>query len=440
MTVRLSSGPRAIVATLKTALAPRILSLAAPVLAGLMLASDQAMAEIRDLGPGDDLQAAARAAAPGDVLRLAPGDYRSVRIGGARPGAEVRIVGPEDGPPARFWSLTVRNSENLTLENLAVWPEPGSNQRRGPLVQTTGKTRRITFRNLDIRAAEDAGDYMAWSKEDWNDNRWGGVYLRGVEDAIEDSTLTGTRFAIASTGPRDRVIDNTVLGFSGDAMRGLGDGSIYRGNRVQDCVKIDGNHDDAFQSWSRGPDGKPGRGAVDGLVIEANTILEWTGPEDHPLRCQLQGIGLFDGMFDNIVIRNNVISVSAYHGITVGGGKGVTVVNNTVLSAGKPRRDRPWISVWKHRNGTPPSDVHVANNIAPDVRIIKTARGVVQSANLIAPYPGMVLKAPYAGDFSPLPDGAAVGTADPRFAPETDMTGARRPADGAPDIGAVELR
>ena len=41
---------------------------------------------------------------------------------------------------------------------------------------------------------------------------------------------------------------------------------------------------------------------------------------------------MFDGMYDGVKIRNNVIQASGYHGITITGALNSEVVNNTVLN------------------------------------------------------------------------------------------------------------
>ena len=263
-----------------------------------------------------------------------------------------------------------------------------------------------------------------------------GVYLRGPDNALIGSTVTGTAFAISTTGPRARVIANRILGFSGDAIRGLGDEGVFRGNWVQDAVSINGNHDDAFQSWSTGPNG-PGSGIVQGVTLEDNVFLEWASPLESPLRGHLQGIGLFDGPYTDVVIRNNIIAVTAYHGIAVSGGLNVTIENNTVFNPLRPGRTEPWISVGPHKDGRPPEDVVVANNMMPRLRLgdVPDSQKTV-SQNVVSLYPAQLLEAPYAGDFRPRAESPLLGAGDPAFSPPQDQAGVPRPA--APAIGALE--
>lgn len=370
---------------------------------------------------------------PGDVLLLGPGDYGVVEIARVDLGGPLTIRGPE-GAPARFAAISIRRSAGITLERLAIWPDTSDQKLRG--VRADKQSRGIVLRNLDIRGREDARDYLRWSRADW-EAAGGGVLLEGPDSAIEASMLTGTRFAIAMTGPNARVDGNVVRGFAGDGLRGLGDGSVFRYNRVQDCVKINDNHDDGFQSWSRGKDGRSGGGVVKGLVLEGNTILEWTGPADHPLRCSLQGIGLFDGMFQDLTIVNNTISVSAPHGIAVAGGINVVITNNTLVHPWQAGKKSPWIRVGPHKNGTPSRNVIVANNAAPSVSVARDTEGkAAVGNNVVMRYPARDLRAPYAGDFRPKPGSGLIGAAQGALSPPRDCAGRPRPMQ--PAIGACE--
>ena len=400
----------------------------APAVEGISDGSDQAP------WPSLDVALSSGSVAPGDEVRLAPGEYGDVMIAGALFPALI-LIRPDQPGTVHATSLQVNQSSNLVIEGLLVWPE-GPNPNT--LIHVRADAAAIIFRGLDVRSVEDAATYPMWSLRDWEARRHDGVLLNGPDNALLDSQLTGLYFAIAATGPRARVAGNLVLGFSGDGMRGLGDGSVFEGNRVQDCVQIDDNHADAFQSWSRGPNGRPGEGTVEGLVLRQNTLVEWAQPIDNPLRCDLQGIGLFDGMFRNLVIENNLIVVSAYHGIAVTGGLGVTIIHNTLVNPRQPGADRPWLSVTPHKDGQLSADVTVANNLAPQFRFLEIdPAGMFEASNVVSPYPAQVLVAPYAGRFDPRPGGALVDAGDLQHTSSFDILG--HPRDARPDIGAFEV-
>lgn len=408
-----------------------------PFLLALFLAGPAAA---RDLivapGAGQEgypsIGAALKAAAGGDRVLLAEGSYGAVAIRRARFKTPV-VIAPQPGAVVHASSIHIRDSAGLTLRGLNVWPTaPGT---RGKLVHAVGDTARIRIEGMDLRGAPDAPDsYMTWTLDDWT-NAWapGGIYLDGADSAAIGNSLTGVGFGITTSGPRAEVRGNLIRGFSGDGMRGLGDGSVFAQNRVQDAVKVSKNHDDGFQSWARDRDAG-GRKVVSGITLENNVIIEWTGPADHPLRGTLQGIGLFDGIYKDFVIRNNLILISAWHGISLYGAENATVVNNTVLAPGGAPGDRPWIQVGASKRGDDPGGNVVANNLAMKYRKIPGA----QKRNVVARYPAQLLRDPAGGDFRPIPGGPIAGTADPAVAPESDLLGRTRRAGTGPDFGALE--
>lgn len=372
---------------------------------------------------------------PGDTVYLTGGEYGKGLIRNVEFSAPVTIR-PMEGKQAHFDFLVIYKSRNLHFSDLRVWPRSFP-VGRPILVETGYETSDFVFSGLDLRGGVDAGTYPGWGREEWENRKVNGIMLRGPRGKVLDSQFTGLDFAISTLADDAVVMGNIITGFSGDGIRSLGDRSVVRNNLIRDCVAIDQNHDDGFQSWSGGP--KPGTGNLDRLTIEANIILEWTGPKDHPLRCELQGIGLFDGTFSNLLIRNNLVVVSAYHGISVYGANRTTISNNTVIHPVLPSGNRPWIMVNNHGNGTPSRDVTVANNLAMHY-ILKPVKGLfVNRRNQVISYPARLFANPAAGDYRPIAGGPLSGAADPRYAPPTDLLGIARPLGTGPTLGAFEV-
>ncbi|MGL6211543.1 MAG: choice-of-anchor Q domain-containing protein, partial [Paracoccaceae bacterium] len=169
--------------------------------------------------------------------------------------------------------------------------------------------------------------------------------------------------------------------------------------------------------------------------------IEWNGKPDHPLRCSLQGIGLFDGFYDDLVISNNLVSVTAYHGIAVNGVRGAKIVNNTVVHALGHTKAEPWIAVSPHKNGTPSTDVLVANNVAMRYMGSSNASNRVEfRSNSVIGTPGAVFESPSAFDYRPRAESGFIDTADKASAPPVDMLGKARPSGIAPDRGSYEIQ
>lgn len=369
----------------------------------------------------------------GDTLQLLSGEYGEVVISKAMFDTPVTIA-PAQGAQVHLSGLKIDRSRNLTFRDLAVWP---LNAGKGHIIKTDGNSSGMVFDNLEIRSRADAESYPGWSQEDWIASKRAGILLSGPDSALLNSRLTGLAFAIGATGARARIEGNVVRGFSGDGARVLGDGSVFSGNRIEDCVQVDKNHADGFQSWSRGPDGRSGKGTVHGLRIENNSIREWVNPTLSPLRCSLQGIGMFDGMYEDVIIRNNLVEVSAPHGITIAGGRRVDVSYNTVINNRAVHRKFPWIGVMPHKNKTQSEDVVIANNITTMLRYSRdSGLRTTVSGNITGMAPTRILMDPAHGDFRPRANGAADGHADPHFKLPTDLLGHARGAK--PDMGALE--
>lgn len=377
----------------------------------------------------------AGAVSAGDEIALQAGNHGKITIKGVRFNRAVTIR-PATGAQARITGLVVDRSENLIFDGLQVWPDQPPPAETGHMILATGSTQGITFRNLDVRGRENAQTYPGWSRGTWLKARRAGILLRGAQSAVLSSTFTGLGGGIGVTGKGARIEGNVIRGFSQDGINVTTDNVVVRGNRIEDCIKLDDHHDDGIQAWSVGADGRPGTGTLKNLTIENNIILEWRGRTAPALVCDLQGIGLFDGMFDGLRIRNNLVMVSAYHGISVYGGINSTITNNTVLHRDEAGVDRPWIGVFSHKDKRPSRRIVVANNIAPKYNLTKETQSLTNRQNLVERYPARRLEAPYAGDFTPKVDGGLVDAAAPTHAPARDLFGHLRGAK--PDLGAVE--
>lgn len=375
----------------------------------------------------------AGAVSGGDEIVLLAGNHGNVAIKGARFNKAVTIRAAT-GAKARMTQLVVDQSRNLVFDGLQIWPE--KQVEKGHLIRATPNTEGIIFRNLDVRGRADAARYRSWPVQTWRSIKTAGILLRGTRSAVLNSTFTGLGGGIGVTGKEARIEGNVIRGFSHDGINVTTDNVVVRGNHISDCIKIDDNHDDGIQAWSVGQDGRPGRGTLKNLIIENNIILEWRGQNAPALTCALQGIGLFDGMFDGLHIRNNLVVVSAYHGISVYGGINSVITNNTVLHRNEVGVDRPWIGVFNHRDKRPSRRMVVANNIAPKYSLAKESQSLTNRQNLVERYPARRLEAPYDGDFTPKADGGLVGAAAPTHAPKRDLFGRVRGAN--PDLGAIE--
>lgn len=342
------------------------------------------------------------------------------------------------GQTAQVEMIGVTNSSNIIMRDFKVWAM-SANAGSGPLIRTYASSSNITIANLDVRSVADAGDYLTWSKTTWQANKRLGILLQGSNNSAIGNRLTATYHAIQTDGRNGSIIGNIIDGFSGDATRALGDDNVVRGNKMQNCFQIDANHADGVQSWSRGPTGTPGAGTVYNLTIENNKIYEWTASAPNALRCKLQGVGMFDGMFDGTVIDNNVVAVTGYHGISVAGALNTKIIHNTVVSASGQATTYPWIKISPHKNGTGSSNVTVANNVTNKIAAYTNAtRNNLAVNNIVVKNAAAEFTSVANQDFTLLATAKSANAGVATYATPVDILGVARPRGAAPDAGAYE--
>lgn len=373
----------------------------------------------------------------GDHVYLQDGYHGDLVINGMHFTSDVTIE-PAPGATAQVDTIDVRDASHLVIKGLKAWPlVPDPNAVA--VVRTYADASDITFANLDVRSLPTAVNFVQWNLAAWNTNKISGFLMDGTRITATGNRVTGVYHGVQSFGAYGLIENNIVDGFAADGMRAMGDNSVVRGNKVQNCFQIDSNHADGFQSWSRGANGAPGAGTLHNLRIERNKILEWTLKATNPLRCHLQGIGMFDGIYEDVTIANNVIAVGAYHGIAVAGANRLLITQNTVAEIDGKIVNYPWIKVNKDKSGTPPTNVTVANNSTASLQVFaNTTRNIVVSNNTVVKAPAREYASIAAQDFDLLPGAISANAGTKTYATPADIAGAARPKGVAPDAGAYE--
>ncbi|MEE4240671.1 MAG: right-handed parallel beta-helix repeat-containing protein [Desulfopila sp.] len=238
----------------------------------------------------------------------------------------------------------------------------------------TGPVHSIKVSGCKLYSTASSG---SWSREDWNSKAKNGISVDGTDMTVSHNSLTNVNFGISVGASHSLIEWNRIENFSGDGLRGLGDHTVFQYNTIKNCYDVNDNHDDGFQSWSVGADGKVGTGVVTGIVLRGNTIINYEDSRQ-PFRGALQGIGCFDGMFKDWTVEKNIIKVDHWHGISLYGAINVVIQNNIVTDLNAERPGPPWIWLRDHKNGTPPRDSLVMCNVAPSVRTDSGPNNVVQ--------------------------------------------------------------
>ncbi len=378
---------------------------------------------------------------PGDTVFLRTGYYGGLTLVGRRNTQPITIAAAPGHTP-RLSHINIRESRNWRLSGLSVSPSHAPVYNRQPIVRIGPESEDVT---LEDSVIESVGDSSGWTKEDWGEKAANGIALDGTRLTIRNNTVRNVNHGLANFANHTKIIGNSIVNFGGDGIRTLGNHAVIRSNTIKNCYKISDNHDDGIQSWSRGESGKVGAGEVVDVVLSGNKIIEHENP-DHPLRCHLQGIGLFDGTYVDWVIENNLIVINHWHGITVLGARNVRVVNNTVFTPGPGKPGPAWITIARHKNGTPPENSVMANNLAQSFNLkgfgknrIATSRvGLVMKNNRVVREPDAFFENTAALDFRPKAGGPAMDQGSAEFSPKTDIRGMQRPAGDGVDLGAFE--
>jgi len=133
------------------------------------------------------------------------------------------------------------------VDGLIIGAEYNSSYHKNSLLFTGKKASYIKIKNTIIYTKE---DITGWTKTDWNNNVSPGVIFKGTFCSIEGSTVKNIRTGIQFEGSDCSAINNKIMNFAGDGMRGLADKVIFEYNLIQDNYVIDNNHDDGFQAWT----------------------------------------------------------------------------------------------------------------------------------------------------------------------------------------------
>ncbi|WP_269539388.1 choice-of-anchor Q domain-containing protein [Cerasicoccus fimbriatus] len=374
----------------------------------------------------------------GDTILLMSGDHGAINLYGWYNTGEITIeAAPGETPVLQKWIL--KGGKNWTLRGLTISAEPYGTPGTGQLVSFEGHgwhgpASQCTIEDSEIYTVD---DISSWTATDWTSTAASGIKLYGDDMTARGNLVRNISFGIAVGGDDGLVEYNEVINFSGDGLRGLGDYGVFQYNLVMNCYDVDGNHDDGFQSWAD-DGGGPGSGVRYGIELRGNIFIETDDPT-RALNGPLQGIGCFDGMFEDWVIENNVVAIDQWHGITLLGATDCTIVNNTVVDLGI-RSNRPWIEIGPHKNGSPSTGNVINNNITRQVRD-RTTGGVTQSNNIIIDIPSY---STYfidhtVNDYRLVSGSPAIDAGTSSSAPADDLMGDPRPQGSGYDVGAYEF-
>ncbi|MCB9355318.1 MAG: right-handed parallel beta-helix repeat-containing protein [Lewinellaceae bacterium] len=289
-----------------------------------------------------------------------------------------------------------------------------------------GPTSHIEIKGCDVYSTQ-----TPWTTAgEWVSKVSDGIYIRGDSVIAVDNLLRNVDMGLTAYGDHIQAIGNRIVNFSGDGMRLLGSYILFEKNLIKNCYDVDDNHDDGIQSFTTNGI------VVDNNIVRSNIILNYDDPAQ-PLLGPLQGIGCFDGFYNNWLVENNLIVVNHWHGITFLGANDCRIINNTVLD---PTPDiqpgASWIRIDNHKDGTPSSNCVVMNNVCNSFVVDGTTGNNVVLKTYAEYANNFVDYASY--DFHLLENSVLIGAADNSVAPLFDLDGTMRPQGDLADIGCYE--
>jgi len=364
---------------------------------------------------------------PGDTLVLLSGDHGEVYAQGYFNPDWITIEAASGHTPVvrRF---QFRGGCKWRIDGVTVSQEPYGTPGTITAVNFEnhgwhGPTYDCILANCHIYGVDDTSTYTA---NDWLTTTPGsGVSSGGPRNIIRYNTIRNIQLGV-NVGGDDSVIEyNVVTGIAHDGFRSSGDRIVWQYNHLSDFVDVDANHDDIIQLY------RGGEVPHDSVEIRGNYFDGRMIP-GRPLTTSPQGVGCFDGPYVDCIVENNIVLTAHYHGISLYGSDGSTIINNTVLD---PSRNYPaWISV---PNST---DTVVRNNLSYSIPDADEENGIVVDHNieLTDALSDQIFVDWEDGDVHLLADGPAVDAGSATLAPSTDIEGVSRPQGDGYDIGAYE--
>ena len=367
----------------------------------------------------------------GDTLMLCSGLHGEFFAVNYNNPATVTVMA-EDGAMPVIKKIHLQACSNWTFEGITISPEPYGIYLQEKLVFIESHNWQGPSSGIVIRECHIYSALSPWtSPTDWTNKAADGIYITGTRVLVADNLIENIRMGITAAADSITASGNSIINFSGDGMRMLGNHIVFERNLIKNCYDVDENHDDGIQSFTTNGV------ALTGNIIRSNIIINYENP-GQPLRGDLQGIGCFDGFYNDWVIENNLIYVNHWHGISLYGAHNCRIVNNTVLdpTPGTPPGGA-WIKIAPLGDGTPSTDNVVKNNVANAFDI----DGGMVSDNSVLTTAGeyfINFNNPADFDFHLVNGSSLIDAADDEFSPPDDLDGTPRPQGLHADIGCYE--
>jgi Ca2+-binding RTX toxin-like protein len=266
-----------------------------------------------------ELTNALASAQGGDRIILAAGNYGDLRLTNrSYSGGQVEIVSADPANPAQFRTVFLTNVSNLAFKSVEIGYTLAPGEPNWAKYANIERSSHLTFDGVHFRGSLDND-----SSNDGNGlsvlNSSHIKVLNSEFQQLGRGLMMGSTTDIEVRNNRFHDMRSDGADFA-DAQRVL-----VAGNHFTNFYPVGADHPDAIQFWTYGTT----RASSD-IVIRDNVILQGQGRG-------LQGIFLKDEVgtlpYERVVIGNNLVYVNdGLNGITIQGGRGAVIQNNTVVS------------------------------------------------------------------------------------------------------------
>jgi len=365
---------------------------------------------------------------PGDTILLRSGDHGDVWIIGYFNPDWITLKAAEGHTPV-LQHLIIRGGCKWRIDGVTISKEPYATPNTETLMHFEshgwhGPVSDCVIENAHVYSVADSS---AWTDTDWLSKAPGsGIAASGKRITVRNCTLENVQLGINAGGDDCLVEHNTITGIAHDGLRSSADRIVWQYNRLSDFVDVDGNHDDIIQLYRGG-------GVPHVAVVIRGNYFDGRKIPGRPHTTSPQGIGCFDGPYVDCLVENNVVLTAHWHGISLYGAQGCTIINNTVLDPS--RQYTAWIAI-----PSGPANTIVRNNMSYSIPAADPSHGIVVDHNiqLSDALSDLIFVDWRQGDVHLRTDSPAIDAGSADRAPDEDVDRNPRPAGDGVDIGAYE--
>ena len=370
---------------------------------------------------------------PGDTIMLYSGMHGEIFLRNYINNDFITIKAVSNNTPI-LKKIHFQGGEKWRLEGLTISSEPYGVYINEKLIHIESHGWQGPVSLIDVTNCHIYSTSNPWtSADEWVTKASNGIMIIGDSINIINNTIENIRMGINMRGNFMQVSENSIVNFSGDGIRILGSNNLVESNIIKNCYAVDENHDDGIQSFALGVI------IVDNNIVRRNTILNYEDP-NQPLLGSLQGIGCFDGFYNNWIVENNLIIVDHWHGISFYGANNCHIINNTVLDPSPDITPGPsWIKI-EDLDGIPSANCVVKNNVSNSMAINPNSNTTIGNNTSLITYNdyGNNFIDYVNNDFHLSENSILIDNADMSVSPNIDLDEVLRPQGDTSDIGAYE--